>query len=68
MLELLVLKKYADCTSQHVKWTSGARFKHVDVVSMNVCQICSHTTLLVKALCKAILCLAILSARYSNTF
>ena len=25
MLELLVLKKYAECTSQHVKWTSGAR-------------------------------------------
>ena len=25
MLELLVLKKYAESTSQHVKWTSGAR-------------------------------------------
>ena len=25
MLELLVLKKYAECTSRHVKWTSGAR-------------------------------------------
>ena len=25
MLELLVLKKYAECTSQRLKWTSGAR-------------------------------------------
>ena len=25
MLGLLVLKKYAECTSRHVKWTSGAR-------------------------------------------
>ena len=25
MLELLVLKKYAECTSRRVKWTSGAR-------------------------------------------
>ena len=25
MLELLVLKEYAECTSQHVKRTSGAR-------------------------------------------
>ena len=25
ILERLVLKKYAECTSQHVKWTSGAR-------------------------------------------
>ena len=25
MLELLVLKKYAECISQHRKWTSGAR-------------------------------------------
>ena len=25
VLERLVLKKYAECTSQHVKWTSGAR-------------------------------------------
>ena len=24
VLERLVLKKYAECTSQHVKWTSGA--------------------------------------------
>ena len=25
VLERLVLKRYAECTSQHVKWTSGAR-------------------------------------------
>ena len=25
MLELLVLKKCVECTSQHLKWTSGAR-------------------------------------------
>ena len=45
---------------RHVKWTFGAR------VMINSWQICSYTTPLVKALCKAILCLAILSARYSN--
>ena len=33
MLERLVLKKYAECTSQRVKWTSGAR----DMIIVHAC-------------------------------
>ena len=58
MLVVLVLKNAAECTSQRLKRTSGARFmirnrnrdgnrdrnRNRNVVSINVWLICSHTT------------------------
>ena len=43
MLEVLVLKNAADCTSQRLKWTSGARvanlvFNEVELSLTDVCR------------------------------